>query len=98
MTKQSRDSAEKIHVIVQTDDLPVTATQIAKESICDSQLSIVMKAIPHGCWPTDSSVDVNPFYKRRHELSNFFRGEEVICSRPYLHDIVRMRVQLDVCY
>ena len=69
MTKQSRDSAEKIHVIVQTDDLPVTATQIAKETLCDNQLSIVMKAIQHGHWPTDSSVDVNPFYKRRHELS-----------------------------
>ena len=58
MTKQSRDSAEKIHVIVQTYDLPVIATQIAKETLCDSQLSIVMKA---GHWPTDSSVDVNPF-------------------------------------
>ena len=68
ITKQSRDSAEKIHVIVQTDDLPVTATQIAKETLCESQLSIVMKAIQHGHWPTDSSVDVNPFYKRRHEL------------------------------
>ena len=28
-----------------------------------------MKAIQHGHWPTDSSVDVNPFYKRQHELS-----------------------------
>ena len=45
MTGQSRDSAEKIHLIVQTDDLPVTASQIATESTRDSQLSIVMKAI-----------------------------------------------------
>ena len=69
ITGQSRDSAEKIHVIVQTDDLPVTASQVATESLRDSQLSIVMKAIQHGHWPTDSSVDVNPLYKRRHELS-----------------------------
>lgn len=69
ITRQSRDSAEKIHIVVQSDDLPVTASQIAKESLRDSQLSIVMKAIQHGHWPTDSSVDVNPFYKRQHELS-----------------------------
>ena len=66
--KQSRDSAEKVHIVVQ-HDLPVTASQIAKESLHDSQLSIVMKAIQHGRWPTDSTVDVNPFYMRRHELS-----------------------------
>ena len=69
MTKQSRDCAKKI----QTDDSPVAATQIAKESLRDSQLSIVMKAIQHGCWPTDSSVDVNPFYKRQHKLANYSR-------------------------
>ena len=69
MTKQSRDSAEKVHIVIQSEGLPVTASQIAKESLRDSQLSIVMKAIQHGRWPTDSSVDVNPFYKRRHELS-----------------------------
>ena len=32
LSGQSLDSAEKIHVVVQMDDLPVTATQIAKES------------------------------------------------------------------
>ena len=69
MMKQSRDSAEKIHIVVQTNDLPVTASKIAKETVRDSQLSIVMKAIRYGRWPTNSSVDVNPFYKRRHELS-----------------------------
>jgi len=58
MTKQSRDSAEKIHIIVQTDDLPVTVPQIAKEPLRDSQPSIFMKAIQHGHWPTGSSVDV----------------------------------------
>ena len=55
MAGQSRDSAQKIHVIVQT------ASEIARESSCDSQLSIVMKAIQHGHWPTDSSIDVAPF-------------------------------------
>ena len=67
--KQSRDSAEKIHIVVQTNDLPVTASKIAKETVRDSQLSIVMKAIRYGRWPTNSSVDINAFYKRRHELS-----------------------------
>ena len=64
MIKQSRDSSEKVHIVIQSDDLPVTASQIAKESLRDSQLSIVMKAIQHGHWPTDSTVDINPFYKR----------------------------------
>ena len=64
VTGKSRDSAEKIHLVVQIDDLPVTATQIATKSVRNSQLSIVMKVVQHGHWPTDSSVDINPFYKR----------------------------------
>ena len=48
MSGQSRDSTEKIHLVVQIDDLPVTATQITTESVGDSQLSIVMKAVQHG--------------------------------------------------
>ena len=69
MIGQSRDSAEKIYLVVQTDDFPVIATQIATESVRDSQLSIVMKVVQHGRCSTDSSVDINPFYKRRRELS-----------------------------
>ena len=36
MTEQSRDSSENIHLIVQTDDLPTTVTQIVTESVHDS--------------------------------------------------------------
>ena len=63
ITGQSRDSAEKILVIVQTDGLTVTASQVATESLRNSQLSIVMKTIQRGHWPTDMSVDINPLYK-----------------------------------
>ena len=87
ITGQSRDSAEKIHIIVQTDDLLVTASQVATESLRDSQLSIVMKAIQHGHWPTNSSVDVNPFYNRRHELSIvdgcILRGTRVVIPKIF---------------
>ena len=69
MTGQVRDRAEKVHLLVQTDELPVTATQISKATLHDSELSIVVKAVQHGHWPTDSSVDLKPFYKRRDELS-----------------------------
>jgi len=65
MTKKSRDSSEQVHIIVvQSDDLPVIASQIAEESL----RAIFMKAIQHSCWPTDSIVDVNLFYKRRLSL------------------------------
>ena len=69
MTGQVRDSAQKVHLLMQTNELPVTATQISKETLHDSELSIVVKAVQHGHWPTDSSVDLKPFYKRRDELS-----------------------------
>ena len=69
LSGQSLDSAEKIHVVVQMDDLPVTATQIAKESKCDKELSIVLKSFQHGHWPSDTAVDLSPFRKRYTELS-----------------------------
>ena len=69
LSGQSLDSAEKIHVVVQMDDLPVTATQIAKESKCNKELSVVLKLIQHGHWPSDTAVDLNPFRKRYTELS-----------------------------
>ena len=40
LSEQAPDSAEKIHVVVQMDDMPITATQIAKESKRDKELSI----------------------------------------------------------
>jgi len=69
LTGQSQDSAEKIHVVVQTDDLAGTATQIAKESLHDTELSLVMNSIQYGHWPSDTTVDLGPFCKRYTELS-----------------------------
>ena len=51
------------------DDIPVTATQIAKESKCDKELSIVLKSIQHGHWTSDTAVALSPFCKRYTELS-----------------------------
>ena len=51
------------------DDLPVTATQIAKESKRDKELAIVLKSIQHGHWPADTALDLSPFRKRYTELS-----------------------------
>ena len=68
LSGQSLDSAEKIHVVVQMDDLPVTATQIAKESKSNKELSIVLKSIQHGPWPSDTAVDLSPFCKCYTEL------------------------------
>ena len=66
LSGQTLDSAERIHVVVQMDDIPVTATQIAKESKRDKELSIVLKSIH---WPSDTTVDLTPFRKRYTELS-----------------------------
>ena len=43
--------------------------QIAKDSKRDKELSIVLKSIQHGHWPTDTTVDLGPFRKRLTELS-----------------------------
>ena len=66
---QPIDSAEKVHVFVQTEELPVTASQIAKESLKDQQLSAVMKSVQQGHWPVTSTINLTPFKIRHHELS-----------------------------
>ena len=63
------DSAEKVHVLVQTEELPVTVSQIAKESLKDQQLSAVMKSVQQGHWSATSTVNLTPFHKHRDELS-----------------------------
>ena len=76
LSGQTLDSAERIHVVVQMDDIPVTATQIAKESKRDKELSIVLKSIQHGHWPSDTTVDLTPFHKRYTELSVLSYGAQ----------------------
>ena len=66
---QPIDSAEKVHVLIQTEELPVTASQIAKESLKDQQLSAVMKSVQQGCWPVTSTINLTPLKIRCHELS-----------------------------
>ena len=69
LSGQSLVSAEKVHVVMKINDLPVTTNQIAKESKRDKELSIVFKSIQHGHWPTDTMVDLGPYRKRYTELS-----------------------------
>ena len=89
MSGQSLDSAEKIHVVVQMDDLSVTATQIAKESKCDKELPIVLKSIQHGHWPSDTAVDISPFRKCYTELSILdgciLWGSRVVIPSAFCH-------------
>ena len=89
LSGQSLDSAEKIHVVVQMDDLSVTATQIAKESKCDKELPIVLKSIQHGHWPSDTAVDISPFRKCYTELSILdgciLWGSRVVIPSAFCH-------------
>ena len=57
-----RDSAEKVHVIVAIDDLPVTAAQVAKESSKDKHLASVLTSVQHGRWPSKISDKLLPNY------------------------------------
>ena len=93
LSGQALDSAEKIYVVVQIDDLPVTATQIAKESKCDAELAIVLKSIQHGHWPTDTAVDLGPFRKRYTELSILdgcvLWGSRVVIPHAYRESLLQ---------
>ena len=55
-----RDSAEKVHVIMAIDELPVTATQVAKETSKDKHLAAVITSVQHGRWPSKISQDLLP--------------------------------------
>ena len=48
---QPIDSAEKVCVPVQTEELPAAASQIAIEFLKDQQLSGIIKSVQEGCWP-----------------------------------------------
>lgn len=52
------DSAEEVHNIIEMDNLPVTATQIAKVMVSDLTLSIVITAVQHGCWRSKLTEDL----------------------------------------
>ena len=69
LPRQQIDSAKKVHVLVQTEELPVTALQIAKESLKDQQLSAVMKSVQQGRWPVTSTINLTPFKNQCHEMS-----------------------------
>ena len=45
---EQRDSAEKVHSIVMTEQLPILASQIAKASEKDKELANVITAVQHG--------------------------------------------------
>ena len=64
-----RDSAEKVHSVVLTEQLPISAPQIAKVSKTDRDIGSVLMFVQHGKWPSDSNKSFQHFYSRRHELS-----------------------------
>ena len=68
-TISQRDSAEEVHSIMEMDNLPVTAKQIAKTSAKDQTLATVITIVQHGRWPSKRTMDLLPYYHRRNELT-----------------------------
>jgi len=64
-----RDSAERVHSVVLTEQLPILASQIARASKTDSEIASMLTFVQYGSWPSGSSKTFSPFYSRRHELS-----------------------------
>jgi len=48
---EDSDRVDKVLHMVVTNQLPVVASQIARATVCDSVLGIVLKAVQHGVWP-----------------------------------------------
>ena len=65
---EKRDSAEKIHSIVLTEQLPVLSCQIAKASETDKEISSIITFVQHGNWPSNNK-SITPYYNQRNELS-----------------------------
>ena len=61
-SETERDSAEEIHSVMGINNLPVTATQIAKTSAKDRTLGTVITAVQHGRWPSKPGADLLPYY------------------------------------
>ena len=50
---EKRDSAERIHSVVLTEQLPILAYQIAKASETDKEISSIITYVQHGNWPSN---------------------------------------------
>jgi len=74
------DSAERVHSIVMTKQLPILASQIAKASERDKEIATVITAIRHGSWPLDTSKSLAPCYNRCNNLT-VVDGCLVLCGR-----------------
>ena len=68
-SESQRDSAEKIHSVMEINNLPITASQIAKGSAKDHTLAMVITAVQHGRWLSAPTVDIVPYYRRQNELT-----------------------------
>ena len=68
-SESQRDSAEKIHSVMEISNLPITASQIAKASAKDRTLAMVITAVQHGHWLSAPTVDILPYYRRQNELT-----------------------------
>ena len=47
------DSAERIHSVVLTEQLPILACQIAKATETDKEISSIITCVQHGNWPSN---------------------------------------------
>jgi len=64
-----RDSTEKVHAIMAIDELPLTASQVAKESSKDKHLAPLLTVVQHERWPLKISDDILPYYRKANELT-----------------------------
>ncbi|KAL5479489.1 hypothetical protein EMCRGX_G023016, partial [Ephydatia muelleri] len=65
---EDKDTKEASILAVECCTLPVTAHDIAKATRRDKMLAAVLQSVLHGRWNM-SSHDLDPFYRRRDELS-----------------------------
>ena len=89
-----RDSAEKIHSVVLTEQLPVLASQIAKASETDKEIAPVLTYVQHGSWPSSNKdKSISSFYNRRHKLSIvdgcLVWGRRVVILQVFRQDLLR---------
>ena len=63
------NGAESVHVVLDTEHLPVCAPQIAKTSQPDKTISTVIKVVQHGKWPNKRDETLVPYYNRQDDLT-----------------------------
>lgn len=68
-SRVKHDSAERVHSVVMTEQLPILASQIAKASEKDKEIATVITAVQHGSWPSNTNQSFAPYYNQRNDLA-----------------------------